>query len=724
MNKCNKWIIIILLILTIPHLCFAYNISDRPRNIENLRNYIILLVHGTGDNGDCFRAVQEYLDKPVTQGGLGLEKRVFRYSFSDKFGNIKTWSKELKQWFSRAQADFRDKNNNSTPPSQFILICHSAGGLAARYYVMGKDENGLPLYEGNVKKIIMVDTPNLGSSAGEAAIFAETHRGARFGVPLAMVASSLLIPMNEQVSAYLAADAAWAITSGVLTEVAFSALDRHAHQPIVNDQKPGSDFLTELNYSLTAIPGTFEAPFYSIIAGKGVPTPSWSSDLALILLNSDIFTKIAVGLSSGLTNGKLTTYEERISSMNLTLMSGYPFLDDGDLVGTVASQKGEGISSLSGAKRYEYAFTSPSIAAIFTAADATITALYYIYPQLSFFAGFGVALGYGCVAVASVDAREYFNAHVTMKDKIIIEHQDRNSSNGLAGVKIDVDLNSPTMLEEAIFDQSFCGATSSSALNQQPFILSTNLTNESGTIRTLSAYTPVSIESMTENTNPASIGVLIIINGKEKNISTFMVKEPPTRIEGVLRDFMPKYMQYFQYSENFSAWKDIKILDEWGRFQIDGLKLAEGQNVIDFRAKNKVGYTSNQILNITVNTIPMLATNIRPLSGTYTNNSRPKFSGVFSKASYSEATLEAIGLDFAKLICGTKETDVKQNIIFKISGGPYDKHGAYEFVPPEPLPDGKYSFVIGVKSNVGSARVISEVVVDTVAPGIMIKGSR
>ena len=68
----------------------------------------------------------------------------------------------------------------------------------------------------------------------------------------------------------------------------------------------------------------------------------------------------------------LSTWEEKMVSINSTILSGYPFYDDGDVVVTTRSQKGEGVANLSEAKRQEYQFRSDSIAAGETVANAVL----------------------------------------------------------------------------------------------------------------------------------------------------------------------------------------------------------------------------------------------------------------------------------------------------------------------------------------------------------------
>ena len=695
-------------------LSFATLADDRLKNIDNAKNYIILLVHGTGDDSNCFGNVYDYLNKSVDNGGLGLNGYVYKYAFSDKFGSIKTWAKELRGWLEKAKNDFSHNsiNKDKATPNDFILICHSAGGLAARYYVMGKDENGQPFYTGGVKKIITIDTPHTGSQAGEAVIWAEKNEIERFAVPWFMLGLSAF-PFDKGTQSFLVSNAVLSLASQSLDMAAFGLMDRHSHQPIVKEQAPDSSFLNELN-NIDSPPGTTEAPIYSLIVGRGVPTPSMDKQTIMMLDNAILFARLTSSLSNIASNGKQSNYEEKLMSMNLTLLTGYPFFEDGDLISSVDSQKGFGIKSLSSASIYEHEFRSPSISLLISVVDTALITSYFLPGP----AAYMIALSAGLSCGLCDDARQYLFAHNAMKDYAIIEHPVKYASfEGLQGPSSFVqDINEPTMLEQALFELPVAGSSTKISLSQAGLILSTNLTKEGSEIKTLSDYHAITIEAMKESNTLNSLP--IVIEGKDKYVQSVTVKEAPTKITGVLRDFMPQKMQYFQYSENFSVWKDIKILDEWGNFEITGLKFGEGQNVIAFRGENKVGYTSNQQLLITLNTIPMQASEFYPTPGIYTNNPQPTVKFKEGKASYSSASVVSISLKTAKLICGSIEVDITADMKTKIGGGAYDKHMEVEYTPLNRLDDGHYVLIAVFESNIGSNQVVTDFYVDTQAPMI------
>jgi hypothetical protein len=87
-------------------------------------------------------------------------------------------SKARNNWRTLSPISIRPGNENA----KFTLICHSAGGLIARYYVkyggvdvLDSDPLPQPTYSGagDIEKVIMLGTPNRGSLEA----FWRLHRG-------------------------------------------------------------------------------------------------------------------------------------------------------------------------------------------------------------------------------------------------------------------------------------------------------------------------------------------------------------------------------------------------------------------------------------------------------------------------------------------------------------------------------------------------------------------
>ncbi|MFC1517942.1 Ig-like domain repeat protein [Candidatus Margulisiibacteriota bacterium] len=90
-------------------------------------------------------------------------------------------------------------------------------------------------------------------------------------------------------------------------------------------------------------------------------------------------------------------------------------------------------------------------------------------------------------------------------------------------------------------------------------------------------------------------------------------KAPWIKLRGRLQDFIPTLAQEFQYSLNFGNFKDITVEDDWGMFNLPPIILAEGQNIIAFRATNKLGRKTQQILRIIRSSTPLLPSEMHPV---------------------------------------------------------------------------------------------------------------
>ena len=172
--KTIKRLIIIIVLLLLANVVIGTTLGQY-RDLEANGNYIILLIHGTGGTAKDMEKIYDFMTTPAPSGGLGL-KKVYKYSFNDKFGSIRDWSNEIDQFMSQASSAV-----GGTQEANFIFVCHSAGGLAARYYV-----NNSGLYKGNVKKIVTINTPNLGSSVGSASVWVEKNRAERYLIPISL----------------------------------------------------------------------------------------------------------------------------------------------------------------------------------------------------------------------------------------------------------------------------------------------------------------------------------------------------------------------------------------------------------------------------------------------------------------------------------------------------------------------------------------------------------
>ena len=157
---------------------------------------------------------------------------------------------------------------------------------------------------------------------------------------------------------------------------------------------------------------------------------------------------------------------------------------------------------------------------------------------------------------------------------------------------------------------------------------------------------------------------------------------------------------------------------------MEDLPFAEGQNVLAIRSENAVGVQANQVLNITLNTIPLLPSDFFPLPNSFIKDNKPTIRVGFGKASYSGFPIENIEIALAKILFsdGTeKEITHDPNFKVTLSGESYDRHAAIEYTPDAPFTDGKYSILIVAKSNVGAAQALWPFTIDTTPPGVKIE---
>jgi len=711
---------------------YSYDLSNNELDIEHQgweigdRNY-------SGDSSAIHRGTPSLDDnvKPHKVKKINNKRLSFLEQAREDFI---TWFKDPKQ--NKNNPTGRGPLTNEIP-QKYVLISHCMGGLAARHYMYGKGSNGQRYYQNDVAKVIFISTPHLGASGvmmKEIWDAAEKNAPSIF-IPAigATIISSRMLGLSHPATKYLAISAGYVIAMPVISG-GFSKLFSLDYTPAFRDLKPNSRSIEELNSSSNdgeynpIYPSAFayERSENRIIYGRGVCSASPSTvdfinmqrsvpafAMGLYLINN-------IGLGGRPEDGAepSSTAEGRIMSFLISLMSGYPILADGDLFTDVRSVRGDGISTLKEAKIYPYTFNSAGLLAL----EADLTVLAWgleIIPGIPQEIKAPILIGGALVGIGilftSQDLKEMWGAHGKILGRI---SEKAYKYDPVTGQMIE-DVNSNPILAQALFDLPAVGDTH--CPGERDFRLLTDFSSSEG--KRTGDFREVKVEAFNENRDGTNSGASIVINGKRREVGNITVKEPPNRIEGVLRDFMPKKMQYFQYSENFAAWKDVNVLNDYGHFAIDGLNLAEGQNVIAFKAKNKVGYTSNQHLMITVNTIPLLPSQFEPAPNSYTNNNKPKFKVIFSKSAYSASSLENISITSVKLIKpdGT-EIDITgdPNLKVTISGGTYDKHALVEYTPDQPLDDGQYTILVVANSNVGMSQAMWTVNIDTRAPSIAI----
>ena len=174
-------------------------------------------------------------------------------------------------------------------------------------------------------------------------------------------------------------------------------------------------------------------------------------------------------------------------------------------------------------------------------------------------------------------------------------------------------------------------------------------------------------------------------------------------LRGVIEDLAPQKLVQLQYSANFSGWADFQSTVE-GKWELP-FKLYEGQNVIALRAKNRAGYSSNQILKIlkTGITLQPVLDEVFPIEGSVTRNPRPKVSLAYQNMKYSDTAAnkivadsltisKTVGLDSPtgsilspELINSATQTQVLKNSLNRLE---------VSYLPTRNLDDGVYQVTV------------------------------
>ncbi|NBV83312.1 hypothetical protein EBR57_04235, partial [bacterium] len=122
-------------------------------------------------------------------------------------------------------------------------------------------------------------------------------------------------------------------------------------------------------------------------------------------------------------------------------------------------------------------------------------------------------------------------------------------------------------------------------------------------------------------------------------LTVMAMKGESVVLRGTLMDFTPRHPQtVLEYSNNFSGWSPVSVLNDYGQFELGPIPLAEGQNVIALRAKNRAGYSGNQILKIlkTGITLQPVLDEVFPVEGSVTRNPRPRIALVYQNMKYTD----------------------------------------------------------------------------------------
>jgi len=768
----KKSIFILSAILILLFSGIGYPIEE----VKPFPKYLIVLVHGIntsrgiflghGENGSILDPNDEKPEKSFgdlkgyLENNLGLNGYVYAYTFSQRDGSIALEGKEVgdrsyhnkagdeidgggrlnylhgthKQipsyatkiaknsgncWFEQAREDFKSdffKKYKRDPteeeiPKKYILIAHSMGGLAAREYIFSD------YYQNDVAALITIDTPHEGASSATALKkIKEFYTSGEYMLPFGGTFYAAIcagIAGNDYLCGYLASSAfLLASTGGIFYEwFSESQLGQYDAQPAVRDMDPNNPYIASL--SSKRLKEGSDPIKVKIIAAKGVPTPSgsninpfyqyvWGLSAAEVLFSSDFWNDL-----SG--TGK-------VMALYLNSIAGGQISKTGDFMVEYNSQLGKNVESFNDSrievKRWNHTYpgSSDDVGAMMSTAVTAGLTIQYLSGGNPWTRILTIALmGGNIAAYVAANKEGYLYAHGLAMEDVVEKGILLQALSEIPRVGGNIPDNSSPYGGGGII--TFNVNSNPFKAPEQIFSLYSNLDNKG---KDTGMYNLITIEAYTPAGSNSSQSFPITKDGGKHFVSGITVKKPPTMLKGVINEFLPQKMQYFQYSENFAAWKDINIEDNWGNFLIKNMRLAEGNNVIAFRTKNLAGNESSQILNITLNTIPCLPSKFYPAPNSFTNNPKQKVGAEFTKSKYAEKSA-----GFKVLTCEIDGIAVPYAITTGEST--YDEWCRIEAVPAEPLADGEHRVLIRVQTDVGLSQALWAYTVDTTPPSITIQ---
>ncbi|MFC1496672.1 hypothetical protein ACFL52_04580 [Candidatus Margulisiibacteriota bacterium] len=194
-------------------ICIANSsVASVVEGTNSYPKYFIVLVHGIGgnianwtnrqysdiknidindiSNYSKYDGFKKYLEKPTSQGGLGLKGYVYAYTFSAPCGDAKNNSRELGDrnhynpapemgglcWLEKAKSDYISNfrklygrsPNHYEIPDKYILVAHSMGNYAVRGYIYSDQLGSFydkGFYQNDIDKVVFVDAVLKGSTA-------------------------------------------------------------------------------------------------------------------------------------------------------------------------------------------------------------------------------------------------------------------------------------------------------------------------------------------------------------------------------------------------------------------------------------------------------------------------------------------------------------------------------------------------------------------------------
>ncbi|OGC13706.1 hypothetical protein A3D23_03210 [candidate division WOR-1 bacterium RIFCSPHIGHO2_02_FULL_53_26] len=708
---------------------YYYTFSQRDGHISNLarelgdRNHNNTAYQGSIMNHKGLADQPDIYPSDRTYAHLGYPAQI-----NDLVNNIHTgkgncWLEQARQDYIKWFQSDTNKINNPTKrpptdaeiPQKYILIAHSMGGLVARTYLSSD------YYNNDVAAIITIDSQHLGSDGAQAlkkiSEFYDSDQalgslGAMLGISLvAFISNQDQIGMYSYLSGILLALGRGAVVDEFLTK---GTLGWYPSQPGVQDMDPKGTFISDLN-SKDFVEGNQPVRARFIYSG-GVPTPSENLPLNRYMLG---LSAVQTLFSSEYMND--IPMAGKLMALYLSEILGAIVNQNGDIYGTVKSQRGDGLATTNKGnidfKTYSMTFGEDmdvfndafiglngalAISTMFIPADIWTKALIK----------FSITACWGAIVTDAFLQRkdEYLSAHGLAYKKV---YEDKIIDRALEDFVTFGGKTNTLEVRSGISASTVSNSAEGYTPPEQTFVLLSNLDNNGNTME---AYHTVTIEAFVEGGPDQNQLFPIEVNGQKKWVSSVTVKELPTAFKGVIDTFLPKKLHRFNYSENFAAWRPIGEVDEWGNFTIKDLHFAEGSNVLAFDAESWIGNSVNKQFRVTANTIPQFVKGNVPELGASTNNVFQTISVEANKASYSADPSERIVVT-SFLVDGIERT-AEANVVS--SQDTYAARARAQWTPTEPLSPGTHEVLVKFQSNVGVSQAIWSFNVDTISPAVSI----
>lgn len=345
------------------------------------------------------------------------------------------------------------------------------------------------------------------------------------------------------------------------------------------------------------------------------------------------FMKSSSFLSSAIANGyqlklltsanfqRLPSGEARLGALLLSYARGL-FTLEGDGLVDLDSMRGKDVKALAGATNYYEKFVTKELSNYVDRGfidDTVKSEAVCLLVELAFRFSGGTTPPYVRGAIRLVPLFNFISVVVNNSDKIMADIAAHGS----------------------ILKEEHLSSHLQSAIYDKPMVVMHSLYAVSGNERTkigAENFQPQTDASQTVTTVPIITDSDLVYLPLAYNFKVDKVS-----LEGELYDFAPQ-LASLEYSFNFAPFEKITV-DEWGRFLLVELPIAEGQNIISFRVTNKLGVSNSQFMRVIRSTSPLIASNLYPQPFSYTSETVVPLSVDYYNAQFISNNIEASQID-------------------------------------------------------------------------------